>query len=123
MRISDWSSDVCSSDLFDRRQRNPVVVLALRQVEQRQHGAGLAAGRILRENLGDPALALRRPGAGRRLQSGLGDNLAAHRSIPPHTMSSEPMSATVPASEWPLASTSMDARKATPGARTSPLSG
>src|SRR3546814_1363744 len=23
MRISDWSSDVCSSDLFDRRARRP----------------------------------------------------------------------------------------------------
>src|SRR3546814_6866936 len=117
MRISDWSSDVCSSDLFDRRQRNPVVVLALRQVEQRQHGAGLAAGRILRENLGDPALALRRPGEGRRLQSGLGDNLAAHRSISPNTMSSEPMIATVSASMWPLERKSMAARKAKPGAR------
>src|SRR3546814_1820181 len=25
MRISDWSSDVCSSDLLARRQRHPVV--------------------------------------------------------------------------------------------------
>src|SRR3546814_7022828 len=33
VRISDWSSDVCSSDLGNRRYRNPVVTRARRRGE------------------------------------------------------------------------------------------
>src|SRR3546814_4419435 len=40
MRISDWSSDVCSSDLFeqaDQRTQRAIFVGARRHVERRRH--------------------------------------------------------------------------------------
>src|SRR3546814_9702516 len=90
MRISDCSSDVCSSDLahlvdadrrdleilgdvLDGRTRHPAALLALREVEQRDGGAGLAAfGIALADRLGPrhvrgregEALGLRRRVAG-----------------------------------------------------------
>src|SRR3546814_20082675 len=45
MRISDWSSDVCSSDLRGIR-------VAVEQIDHRQPGAGLGAG-IATQAIGD----------------------------------------------------------------------
>src|SRR3546814_7356671 len=45
MRISDWSSDVCSSDLADARQRDPGV---LRQLSRRRRSERTAQSRGLR---------------------------------------------------------------------------
>src|SRR3546814_13059181 len=46
MRISDWSSDVCSSDLTPRRSAEPEkgVDLALGPVDQRKFAADIGAG-------------------------------------------------------------------------------
>src|SRR3546814_1527018 len=65
MRISDWSSDVCSSDLIDRPRRLPHRQHDLRQGDARRHrGARLGivdAGRSARrffvfpDELGDRA--------------------------------------------------------------------
>src|SRR3546814_2166647 len=49
MRISDWSSDVCSSDLVEPRRRRPHI-LAQRDIPALpEAGAGLARSRIERE--------------------------------------------------------------------------
>src|SRR3546814_5276891 len=60
MRISDWSSDVCSSDLFDR----PVLRSFVQQFQQRhadvagQRRARAAGAQQVREQRGGGALAL-----------------------------------------------------------------
>src|SRR6185437_10441334 len=104
-------------DIVHRRARHPIAVLALRQVEQRQHRARLPAWRIL----GDIGLGLgevfRREGEAlglidRRIAGG-----PAHRSMLPNTMSIEPMIATMSASMWPLPMKSVLCRKAKSGKR------
>src|SRR3546814_6276061 len=46
MRISDWSSDVCSSDLMGGRDRDDLVIMPLKTAKQRVLG-----GRQARETL------------------------------------------------------------------------
>src|SRR3546814_17852126 len=55
MRISDWSSDVCSSDLADRVQHEIEPVLARRPVHQLDHHVGGAGqeGEEYRRGEGD----------------------------------------------------------------------
>src|SRR3546814_6513817 len=55
MRISDWSSDVCSSDLVDDERRLPQVGQAIDQVDSRDRGAAgcVAFGRDRQEGGAD----------------------------------------------------------------------
>src|SRR3546814_439750 len=99
MRISDWSSDVCSSDLLDGRTRQPAAVLALREVEQRDGGAGLAAFGIARADRLGPRQVRGREGEALGLRRRVAGGL--HRSTSPNTMSMEPRMATLSASMWP----------------------
>src|SRR3546814_21064141 len=50
MRISDWSSDVCSSDLGTEQrpghQRAPLIVVALHKLGQHRHRHGLVLRRL-----------------------------------------------------------------------------
>src|SRR5260221_14604127 len=95
----------------------PIAALALREVEQRQHRARLAAGRIfgdMRLGLGE---ILRRVGKARGLRDRGAVGVCAHRSILPKTMSIEPMMATTSASKWPFDMKSTPCRKAKSGAR------
>src|SRR3546814_7029859 len=59
MRISDWSSDVCSSDLVDRNE--PTVILTVRTETVRRHPGQIAfpGGRIDPEDDGPVDAALR----------------------------------------------------------------
>src|SRR3546814_2809762 len=51
MRISDWSSDVCSSDLQVRRKRRPVSDDALLPQRPHQHADARDEGRIAMSGL------------------------------------------------------------------------
>src|SRR3546814_3740549 len=46
MRISDWSSDVCSSDLVDGGDPGPVPDLRRRQPASHRHGRNAALGAV-----------------------------------------------------------------------------
>src|SRR3546814_2284925 len=96
MRISDWSSDVCSSDLTDRRAREQRRALAFEQlvprhveedVEVAWRGAARAALTLARQADACAFVDPRRDGDGQRLApvdtalaaaggAGVGDHLA-----------------------------------------------
>src|SRR3546814_11973703 len=79
MRISDWSSDVCSSDLGERRHR-------LVAVEQKGHH--VARDRIGRTRAG-AMLDHHRCGIARRVEGGKGDEQAMVAIFPRHARSEE----------------------------------
>src|SRR3546814_1699919 len=77
MRISDWSSDVCSSDLLHRLrlfQRRPI---AFDVVDRRPAEAARAA-----EEVGEGHLLGRRQAAGLAVAVG-GDDIGAHHRVGP----------------------------------------
>src|SRR5262249_51526859 len=86
-------------DMVHRGARQPAAVLALRQVEQRQHGARLPPGGIAGDDAVVPGAVLR--GEGEALGLAEVGRDAAHRSISPKTMSMDPRIATESASMWP----------------------
>src|SRR5690349_14563521 len=104
-------------DMIHRGARQPVFVLALGEVEEREHRAGLTARRILRDDPLCRLEVLRRELEMRGLCDRSSVVMVAHRSISPKTMSSEPMIATTSASMWPRDRKSSPCRKAKPGAR------
>src|SRR3546814_12399292 len=53
MRISDWSSDVCSSDLFQRNRSQSQVLEASQSDQARVRHAGSTGGWVAREVLGE----------------------------------------------------------------------
>src|SRR5690606_34956215 len=98
-------------DIFDRLARQPVLILALRKIEQRQNRALLAAFRIV----GDKRLC--------RFDILRGEfeclacfDCLTHRSTSPNTISRLPRMADASASICPLVKKSMPWRWANPGA-------
>src|SRR5438270_2762976 len=102
-------------DVIHRGPRHPTAHLALRQIEQGQTRAGLAARRIFRD-MGAGALNVH----GREFECvRLLDRRPlgrVHRSISPNTLSIEPVIATTPASMWPRDMNVLACGAAQPGA-------
>src|SRR3546814_2358918 len=94
MRISDWSSDVCSSDLGPRRRRS-----------RRRHGSGQVARRLVAhggEAHAGGGVRLRRVDRRRHLSLGL--RLRSHADSPflPSASSADPSALTVVQGERPV---------------------
>ena len=100
-------------DILHHRLGDPATVLALREVEQRQHRARLTTRRVLGDHGIRVGLILGRKGE----SLDAGDRLSRHRSISPNTMSMLARLATASASMWPLLMWSRTWRWAKPGAR------
>ena len=105
------------ADVIHRRLGQPVAALALRQVEQGQHSAGLPPRRVFSNVVLRLFEVLGGERETRRLLERWSVDVKAHRSISPKTMSIEPTTATRSASMWPLHMNSVACRKAKPGAR------
>src|SRR5216683_4586732 len=102
-------------DAIHRRPRQPSAMLALCQIQQRQHCARLAPSRVFGDVRFRPFELLGGEIEARRLLESRGIKWLAHRSISPNTMSIEPMIATTSASIWPRHMKSVACRKAKPG--------
>ena len=93
--------------MVERRARQPAAMLLLGQVQQRQDGALLPFGRVAADDGLDGRPVRLAEGEGLDVGRHLAhrdrmQGRAAHRSISPKTMSSEPMIAGTSASWWPL---------------------
>src|SRR3546814_12721765 len=91
MRISDWSSDVCSSDLQDRRQyrRDPDEPTAARQMEltgkeapRRRSASSVSASEPVRRKTHPKSCPTKSPDRCRRASTATASGSALRRSTP-----------------------------------------